>query len=377
MKLLFAIKSLNVAGGGAERVLVDVANGLAARGHAMSILTFDPPGPSFYPLDRAITRIDLPFNSPGTPLSLKAFMGAIPRLRAAVRQCGPDVLVAFMHSTFVPVTLATIGLGCKRVFSEHIDARHYHSRPFERLALLLLRRWAAATTIPSQSAHRSFAPAISATMTIVPNPVDVSRFSRCARTSAAEGRTVLCVGRLMEEKDHACLIRAFARIAPHFPQWRLRIVGEGTLRAVLEREVARLGLERCVELPGARGDIADEYAHAGVVAISSRNESFGMVAAEALAAQRPVLAFDTCAGVAEMIAQGEDGVLVDGSGTDEARVAALAAGLNRLLADDALRARLAANGPAAVKRFGIEAVLDRWETLLARVTAQEAAPCAA
>lgn len=377
MKLLFAIKSLNVAGGGAERVLVDVANGLAARGHGVSILTFDPPGPSFYPLDRAIARIDLPFNSPGTPLSLKAFMAAIPRLRAAVRQCRPDVLVPFMHSTFVPVTLATLGLGCKRVFSEHIDAPHYQTRTAERLALDLLRPLSAATTVPSESARRSFPPRIAGTMTVVANPVDSARFARGARTSAARARTVLGVGRLMEQKDHACLIRAFARIAPDCPGWRLRIVGEGPMRSQLQREVARLGLGDRIDLPGASGDIAADYEEAGLVAISSRYESFGMVAAEALAAQRPVLAFDTCAGVAEMIAQGENGVLVDGSGTDEARVAALAEGLNRLLADDALRARLAANGPAAVERFAIEAVLDRWEALLARVTAQEAAPCAA
>ena len=54
MRLLFAIKSLNAEGGGAERVLVDVANGMARRGHDPLVLTFDPPGDSFYSLDARV-----------------------------------------------------------------------------------------------------------------------------------------------------------------------------------------------------------------------------------------------------------------------------------------------------------------------------------
>ena len=60
MKLLFGIKSMDVAGGGAERVLAIVASGLAKRGHDVSVLSFDAPGGnSFYPLESGVRRICL------------------------------------------------------------------------------------------------------------------------------------------------------------------------------------------------------------------------------------------------------------------------------------------------------------------------------
>jgi len=60
MKLLFSIKAMNNPGGGAERVLAEVACGLVARGHNVAVLSFDPPGgQSFYFLDSRIERIEL------------------------------------------------------------------------------------------------------------------------------------------------------------------------------------------------------------------------------------------------------------------------------------------------------------------------------
>lgn len=370
MRLLFAIKSLNVQGGGAERVLTDVANGLRQRGHDVSVMTFDPPGQEFYSLDPRIERIDLAFNEPGTPTSKTAFFATIPLIRAAVKRQRADVVVPFMHSAYVPIALATLGLRKKLIFSEHTDVSHYKGRPFQRLLLETMRPSARATTIPSEGARYSYSKMVMRSMTVIFNPIELSRFASPTSTADTETPQVLAVGRLMEQKDHLCLLRAFASLLREFPQWRLRIVGDGVLRELLEAEIARLGLGGSAALAGFSDDVARDYQRSSFVAISSRYESFGLVAAEALASRRLVIAFDTCVGISEFVRDGVNGLLVPGAGSDEARAASLADGMRRLMADEELRRRLGAAGPEAVSRFGLDTVLDQWEALLAEVAAR-------
>src|SRR5690606_2730202 len=88
------IKSLQVAGGGAERVLVDVANGLVARGHEISVVTFDQPGaPTFYPLDPRVAKAGVAIGSPGMSTPRLEFITGMLRFRRAVVAGSPDIVV--------------------------------------------------------------------------------------------------------------------------------------------------------------------------------------------------------------------------------------------------------------------------------------------
>ena len=78
MKIVFAIKSMNSFGGGAERVLAELTRGLADRGHQILIFTYDQPnGKSFYPLHKAINRIDLAI---GKPKQRSTFLETLKRI---------------------------------------------------------------------------------------------------------------------------------------------------------------------------------------------------------------------------------------------------------------------------------------------------------
>lgn len=361
MRLLFAIKSMAVQGGGAEKVLADIANGLFGRGYKVDILTFDEPVASFFDLAAGIGRHDMACNEPGMPTRPMAFLGAAPRIRRTVRALQPDVVIGFMHSMYVPLTATLLGTGIPMIASEHIDASHYAGRPVQRR----LRRWAegraALVTVPSEAACASFRDAGEPDRIVIANPVDLTPYAPAVGTVVGTPPLLLSVGRFMDQKDHATLLIAFAQVAPEFPDWRLRLVGDGVLRPQLETQRRALGLEERVEMPGYTRDVAAAYAGARCVVLPSLYESFGLVAAEALASGRPVLAFDDCAGVAEIVANGENGVLVSGVPDRAIRARNLAAGLRRLMSDPALCARLGAAGPAAVARFDLPAVLDRWE----------------
>ncbi|MFN3845079.1 MAG: glycosyltransferase [Paracoccaceae bacterium] len=364
MNVLFAIKSMTVEGGGAEKVLAAVANGLVARTHRVGVLTFDHPGPSFFQLAPTIQRYEMACNTPGTPTNPLAFLRAVPRIRRTVREFRPDVVIGFMHSMYVPLYFAMYGIHIPMIASEHTEARHYQGRPLQRVLRRLPERSAVFRTVASVQARQSFLDSNGGDSMVIHNPISLLAFTAGRSTQPSTPPSILTLGSFRAEKDHATLLTAFAEVAPEFPDWRLRLVGDGALRPRLEAQRAALRLEDRVEMPGFTRDVAAAYAGARFLVLPSRYESFGLVAAEALASGRAVLGFDDCAGLREIVSDGVNGLLVPGVSDSTARASHLAAGLRRLMADPDLCDRLGAAGPAAVTRFDLDAVLDRWEEVI-------------
>jgi glycosyltransferase involved in cell wall biosynthesis len=374
VKLLFCIKGLNNPGGGAERVLVEIASGLARRGHQVAVLTFDSPGgESFYLLDAGIERIELglgPTTKPSNPSITVRRMFA---LRSAVQEYAPDAVIAFMHSMFVPLSLALVGLHVPLVASEHTNYQHYSHRHLQALLLSLVPGLADVMTCVSEGVRQTYPAFLSKRMIIIPNPVTLE-ISACADVlaHARQRKILLSIGRLDAGKDHATLINAFAKLAARVPDWDLRIAGEGPLRRRLEEQIAALGLNDRVGLPGAIREIAKEYQNAQLLVMPSRYESFSLTTVEALAHRLPVIAFCNCTAIAEWIEPKKNGVLVDPAGD---RAEALAASLLPLMTDAELRRQLA-GGSKRLKEYCLDDVLDQWQHTLRSLDRHGAAQCA-
>jgi glycosyltransferase involved in cell wall biosynthesis len=369
MNLLFCIKSMNCAGGGAERVLAEVASGLAARGHEVMVLSFDRPGgESFYPLHGSIRRIELGIGATDDRSGLLDILTRIIAMRFEISRCSPDVVIGFMHSTFVPLSLSMLGSGIQFIASEHIVYEHYKRFPLQKLLLLLTSRLIPTITCTSSQALLSYPQFIRRKMVAINNPVKIEASSHAHVLGVGAARKLLLtVGRLEAQKDHAVLLEAFSKIAEKVPDWDLRIVGEGALRSRLERQASALGLGNRVQLPGATKDIAKEYLSAQLFVVPSRYESFGLATAEALAHGLPVVGFADCAGTNQLVQPGENGFLVEG---DRDRVGSLATALDLIMTDDPLRLRLSRSSNCCLRRFGLEEVLDCWERLLERTVAR-------
>jgi glycosyltransferase involved in cell wall biosynthesis len=365
MKLLFGIKSLDVPGGGAERVLTIVASGLVDRGHDVAVVTFDTPGgASFYPMNQGVRRICLGIGPTAGQTGLPAFLSRLPALRRTVREERPDMVVGFMHSMFVPLAFSMVGAGTPLVASEHIVPAYYTGRRLEYALFQTACLMAKKVTVLSEAVRRTYPRMLQKKMIPMPNPVVVH--DNCEVDVVAENRSpkiVLSVGRLEPQKDHMTLVDAFASIAEQFPDWSVRIVGEGSLRAELEAAISRHGLEGRVSLPGSTDRIDHEYAQAQLLAVPSRFESFGMVTAEAMAVGLPVLGFSDCPGTNELVGHDENGCLVTAR-NDGDRARSFAAGLSALLADGQLRLRLGTAARRDSRRFQSRDVIDSWVRLL-------------
>jgi len=372
MRLLFAIKRLENASGGAERVLAHLTSALAQRGHDVRVLTWDAPNAiPFYSLDPRVTLINRGIGDSSRPTRPAEFLARIADLRSAVRAQTPDVVIGFSHPAFVPLSLALVGSGFPVVASEHIVRAHYVGRFTDYTLLRIAARLVRCVTVTTEAVGADYGSDIRRRIVVMPNPIMVAPKVPTQRT----GRLLLNVGRLDPQKDQATLIRAFARLAPRFLGWQLRIVGEGHLRAELEALIEETGLADRVTLPGTTRDILAAYAEADAFVLSSAYESFGLVTLEAMAQALPVVGFADCSGTNELVVDGETGLLVQ-DGMD--RITALAEGMGRLMGDETLRLQMGKAGHARVNKLvAADDAVDRWESLLFKIAGQEARPCVA
>jgi glycosyltransferase involved in cell wall biosynthesis len=151
------------------------------------------------------------------------------------------------------------------------------------------------------------------------------------------GSRILTVGSLKEQKNHALLIRAFARLARERPA-RLMILGEGELRPALEALAEAEGVGDRVLMPGFAADPWPYYASADLFVLSSDYEGFGLVLVEAMRSGLKVVSTDCEAGPREILADGRYGRLVP-CGDVEALAEAMAEALDDQVDSQALAAR--------------------------------------
>jgi glycosyltransferase involved in cell wall biosynthesis len=163
------------------------------------------------------------------------------------------------------------------------------------------------------------------------------------------------IGRIFRLKGHADLVEAFAKIFPQAPRARLLFVGDGALRGEIENQIHTLGLDGKVIFTGLvpPGDVARYVGVMDCLAHLSYREALSRALPQALAAGKPVVAYDFD-GAEEVCLENKTGFIVHTGDTDAA-----AQRLLQLVNDPALREQFGRNGKAFVKEnFSVEKMVD-------------------
>jgi len=209
----------------------------------------------------------------------------------------------------------------------------------------------------------------------IPTGIDGARFAPGDRSAARlavglpqETRMIGIIATLRSWKGHRYLLEAFAR--QRDPHAMLVIVGDGPQRAALETQVGALALGGRVIFAGQQDDVAPWLRALDVFALPSyANEGVPQALLQAMFAGVACITTDAGA-IPEIARHGETAMIVA-----KEDAGALAAGLDALLADPAMRARLAAEARAfVVPRYGLPAMLDRMETAFRRALADTVSP---
>jgi glycosyltransferase involved in cell wall biosynthesis len=203
------------------------------------------------------------------------------------------------------------------------------------------------------------------------NGLDLERFAPNG-TAREEPPLVLAVGRLIEKKGFADLVRACALLRRHGGPFRCRIVGKGELEEELRTLIEELGLQPEVELTGPipREQLLAVYQRASVVVApcvigeDGNRDGLPTVLIEAMALGIPVVATDVT-GIPELVEHGRTGLVVPQQDPQ-----ALAAAIRRVLADPTLGEALARAGRARVEQdFDVHANVAHLRALLEEASA--------
>ena len=351
--------------GGVERVACHVANGLHRHGMRVEMLVLDDEGPVRPLLNEGVAVRELGRDA-GLDRSDR-MKAAIPAIADYLASRRPKVLHAPGNHTIVKAAQAIALANFAGDFVPKVtnplskQGKTWLQRRRRRLAYReALQRAGLVLTLTRQGAREVAAldRRLAARTRVVHNPyVTDDMVARSAERNPADPPIILSAGRLSEQKNHALLLRAAARLRTR--PWRLRICGTGPEREALLGLAAELGIGDRLELPGFVADLVPEYLSAAVMVLSSRWEGLPATLLEAIACGCPVVSTASSAGVVELLHSAGARQPV---GLDDER--ALARAL-----EAALDGGLPAVSPSVALPYGIRAASDEHAGLFADLVA--------
>jgi len=396
MRIVFVLNS--PVWGGLERYTVDLASGLAARGHDVHAVV-SPGGPverrlagsrvTLHPVDLGLlvgwhSRIGR-LNEPlfWADLYANPYRARLSRALAAIAADGPIDLLHAQHMKEKSwVTAAGEAMGVPVTWTVHAPLEPWMVRGVPAR----VHRWAiprvsgiVAVNDAARASYERFG--FSATrLTTVYNGIHLAEYASGDaqrirdEVGVQPGEMLLLMpARPYEGKGVGVLLDALAALRER--SWaatggspvRALVAGDSRHLGYFRGRAEELGLAAAVHFLGHRDDMRDLYAAADVVTLPSLYEGLPYVIAEAMAASRAVVATDV-GGIPEMIEDGESGLLVQ-----PRDASALAAALARVVTDADLRERLAiGGGRVAEERFGYERMVERTESEFARIAEEGA-----
>lgn len=358
-----ALFSPSLALGGAERVLVNLAQGFMDRGRQIDVVLSKATGEYIPQLPRNATVVDL--NS-------RRVLTSLPGLVRYLRERRPATLIAFQdHCGIIAIWARAIAGVPTQIIPTVHTAWSGSLREQSGIKLRLLRyvaRFAYSRVRSVVAVSNGVAEDLSHTLQLMPemikviyNPIIDDRIWDLANEpmrhpwfDSGEPPVVIAVGRLSPEKDFVTLIRAFALLR-HQVSCRLIVLGDGPERGSLERLAWDLGVNINVQFTGFVTNPYVYMKHSAVFVLSSLREGLPTALVEALSLNVPVVSTDCAHGPREILCNGLYGALVP-VGDADAMASALVS---------VLRVKPRINTTVAAAPFTFDRALKAYTSLLA------------
>jgi glycosyltransferase involved in cell wall biosynthesis len=364
MKILMVVSTLSF--GGAERAAANISR-LLSQKHNVSILTLH--NNTVYPYAGKLIDLNVPYNpNPNFGQKIKRFYYKSVSFRRIFKEEKPDVVLSFTEGpNLISILNKITGLKGTFIINTQIPPsrvyRGFYKYPYTILLGIFYRYAdkiiALSEGVKTELIQKFNVPA--GLVNVIHNPIDYEMIHTSCQESVEEDifhdgvPVVLNVGRIVPQKNQVLLIRAFRRVR-ELTESRLVILGTGPLESQLRILAEQFDLKDDVHFLGWRSNPFKYMNKAAIFVLSSDYEGFGNVLVEAMACGCPVIATDCHSGPAEILKDGEYGVLVP-VGDEES----LAKQTIQLLADSNLRQIFSAKGLSRAKEFDIDMIGQKYE----------------
>ncbi len=343
MKICFI--TANLIGGGAERVIANLANCMVNQGHSVNILLtagrdieYD-----FHP------SIDIMQISEKTGRSVKGRLDRIWKLRKYFKDNRDTYFIAMPTETNMFALIAAIGLNMKLTISERSNPNAFSKKYLRNLIYILAKKM----VFQTEDAMKCYSKKLQKIGTIIPNPIcdNYPEPYQGERT-----KRIVSVGRFEEEKNHKMLIRAFAKVSETYPEYELWLYGKGTLENDLKQLSIDLGIEKKVFFPGFSDNVVRDIYDAAIYVLPSNYEGLSNSLMEAMALGIPVIATDCPIGGSKVLIQD----YINGLLTPVNDDVAMSKAMKRYLADTTFATSLGLEASKVKTKYQIDSITNMW-----------------
>jgi glycosyltransferase involved in cell wall biosynthesis len=303
--------------GGAERIMLNLANGITSRGYPLDLVLARAEGPFMDQIPASVRLVNL--NASRVVTSPPALIRYLQRER-------PTALLSILYANYIAAWTKRLGgVPVRVILAEHNTlssavkgSSELRLRLFPSLARWFYP-WADGIIAVSQGVAEDLSKSTKVPrerIQVIYNPIvtpDLFEKSKAPIEhpwfKPGEPPVLLAVGRLTRQKAFDILIQAFAQVRKNHPV-RLMILGEGEERLALETMIRECSLEKDINLPGFLPNPYPYMAHAAAFVLSSRWEGLPTVIVEAMALGIPIISTDCPSGPREILLNGKYGQLV-------------------------------------------------------------------
>ncbi len=365
MHIAFFLPDLR--GGGAQKMVLNMAHEFTARGDKVDLVVASSEGVFAKKVKSTVRLIDL--KKSRTVLSILPLSKYLEKER-------PDILVCALFHANLTAIIAKLVAGSshtKFILTErNFFSKRIKDSGYERFYIPLLTRILYPYADMVIGISKGVADDIQAQAKLRPamtgwihNPV-VTPDMRGVQIPANRNRSkpvIITSGRLVEQKDHETLLKAFAALVKKRPAI-LKILGTGPRETELKNLASDLGIADDVTFEGFVENSLNHFSNADLFVISSRWEGFCNVIVEALLCGLPVVSTDCPSGPAEILDNQKFGILVPVR-DDAALAVAMESALNRSWDKNAQRAR--------AMDFTVEKICDSYAAVFRDVLSEASA----
>ena len=333
----------NLGKGGAQRVITLLANAYAQKGWSTHIAALEKMKVS-YEISNDISIHTLKkkgSNFRSIPIWIKG-------LRQIIKTVSPDIIVSFVGRVNLITMLASGGLQIPVVLSERNDPQYdRRSKPEQWLCKAMYPK---ATKVVFQTNYQKeyYGKACAGNGVIVGNPIAAEEYN-----GAHESSDIICVGKLMAQKNHKMMISAFSRIAEKHPETNVHIYGEGQERSALQSMIDSAGLNGRVILEGNCDAIFEVLQKNKYFVMCSDYEGLSNALLEAMISGMICVSTDWN-GVEDVIQHGKNGYITPRR--DDAKLAEL---LDQLLSNNNM-SNITTNAIETAAKYKLNEIIKIW-----------------
>ncbi|WP_336776025.1 glycosyltransferase family 4 protein [Paenibacillus sp. MMO-58] len=335
--------------GGAERVMANLANYLC-RNNEVTLISLHE-HPCEYELDVKIKFIN--------GVNQRNPMYTAIRLRKLItKNIRADIVLSFLTHINILTIGSLVASKVPVVVSERNDPNFEPKQIHRKLLRSMLYPFASGYVFQTLGAQQYFSKKIIKKSTVIANPL--FNINPPIADESMKKNEIVAVGRLTEQKNYNLLIDAFKIIHKKFPDYTVKIFGDGELREELERKINDLELNDKVFLMGTSSTILEDIRTSKIFVMTSNHEGMPNALMEALSVGLCCISTDCpCGGPGELIQDKENGLLIQVKDLDS-----LVNALTSVIKSDTLRVKMSNNAIQIKNHLNPNVIYEKWDSYL-------------